>query len=72
MGIVRLTNRQTQIALLLGRGLSPAEVGEKLKLHRNTVYHYLHHGCRRTGAKTNMQLVAMVAVADFKRKIVQS
>lgn len=58
----RLTRRQTEVAVLLGRGLQLREIGERLGIARNTVCVHLKRALAATGARNSPQLAAMVAV----------
>lgn len=63
-----LTVRETELALLLGRGSSYDELAARYKVHRNSIYFSLRAAKKKLGIKSNMHLVAVIAIADYKRK----
>lgn len=56
-----LSPRELQVAELLGRGLTPKEIGGRLQLSTWTVRDHLERARLRLGARTNHELVALLA-----------
>lgn len=66
-----LTVKQTQVVLLLSRGYSHKEVATELGLNPTTVVRHLQAARRRTGARSTMHLVALVAAARERERVLK-
>lgn len=63
---IKLTVRQTQVAILIGRGYSYAQIARELGLAVNTVRHHLVQARAAAGVRTSAQLAVMVALLRGK------
>lgn len=63
---VKLTVRQTQVAILYGRGYSCLEIARELDITRVTVIQHLRAARLLVGAKNSAQLAVMVALLRGK------
>lgn len=57
----RLTRRESEVALLVGTGLSNREIAQRLGLSVGTVKLHVHHIFQKTGARRRSNLVQMAA-----------
>jgi DNA-binding CsgD family transcriptional regulator len=60
-----LTKQQQQVAILLGQGLTYAEVAERLCLSPHTVHEHLRHIYERLGCSRREQLVILLVRAGL-------
>jgi DNA-binding CsgD family transcriptional regulator len=60
-----LTRQQQQVAILLGQGLTYAEVAERLYLSPHTVHEHLRHIYERLGCSRREQLVVLLMRAGL-------
>lgn len=63
--IKTLTPRQIEILILLARGNNYKQISEILSIHRGTVQTHVYNACRRLGAQTPIQSVAIMARAKM-------
>jgi DNA-binding CsgD family transcriptional regulator len=56
-----LTNRETEIAKLVGEGRSNRDIGDLLFISHQTVKDHIHHIFRKTGVKNRVQLANLLA-----------
>lgn len=54
-----LTQREREVLVLVGRGLTNHEIAEHLFTSTSTVKLCLHHSCRKLGARNRAQAVIM-------------
>jgi two-component system NarL family response regulator len=57
-----LTNREQQLVLLIGRGLTNKEIASELNLSEQTVRNHVHHMLRKVGASDRMQVVELCRI----------
>jgi DNA-binding CsgD family transcriptional regulator len=60
--LLRLTNRQLQVARLVARGASDAEVAERLEMAEQTVGTHLHRIYRKLGVRTRLELASQLGL----------
>lgn len=58
---LRLTLREAEIAVLLARGLSPAEIAERLNRSLHTIRTHVKRICRKTDCHGRTELQALIA-----------
>jgi DNA-binding CsgD family transcriptional regulator len=56
----RLSDRERQVLLLVGRGLTSQAIGRELDIAASTVDSHIEHAMRRLGARTRRQAAAIV------------
>jgi len=54
-----LTNREQQLVLLMGRGLTNKEIAEQLQLAEQTVRNHVHRVLRKVGVSDRLAAVEM-------------
>jgi DNA-binding NarL/FixJ family response regulator len=54
-----LTNREQQLVLLIGRGLTNKEIAAKLQLAEQTVRNHVHRMLRKVGANDRLAVVEL-------------
>ena len=64
----KLTKRETEVALALAHGYTYDEIAAKRGIHRNSVYYTMQHLRKKLDAKNGYHVVAIIAVADYKRR----
>jgi NarL family two-component system response regulator LiaR len=57
-----LTNREQQLVLLIGRGLTNKEIAMQLNLSEQTVRNHVHHMLRKVGASDRLQVVELCRI----------
>ncbi|WP_081628947.1 helix-turn-helix transcriptional regulator [Smaragdicoccus niigatensis] len=55
-----LTDREREIAMLIGQGLSNRAIGERLTLSHRTVENHIHRALTKTGTTTRDELAALL------------
>ena len=58
-----LTPREREVAMLVARGLTSAEIGERLVLSRRTVENHLQSGYAKLGVASRAELQSVLAQA---------
>jgi DNA-binding CsgD family transcriptional regulator len=64
---IPLTNREREIARLLGQGLSTRDVAERLTLSLRTVEGHIHRAMTKTGTASRQELVALLSQRNTGR-----
>ena len=57
-----LTNREQQLAVLIGRGLTNKEIASQLNLSEQTVRNHVHHMLRKVGASDRLEVVELCRI----------
>lgn len=65
----RLTVRETEVAVWLGRGVEPVEIARRMGISYHTVRTHIVHARERAGARTSAQLAVMVAVQRERDRV---
>jgi DNA-binding CsgD family transcriptional regulator len=58
-----LTNREEEIAMLIGAGLPNRAIAARLTLSVRTVESHIHHAMSKTGANNRDELAALLPLA---------
>lgn len=69
VSIDALTPRQYEIPLLMGKGHTIAEITSILTINKATIKNHLGTAKKKVGAKTSWELVARVAVDNYKKSV---
>ncbi|EJZ15302.1 response regulator receiver protein, partial [Mycolicibacterium fortuitum subsp. fortuitum DSM 46621 = ATCC 6841 = JCM 6387] len=59
-GRLPLTDREREVAMLLGTGLSSRAIAERLRLSVRTVEGHIYRAMAKTGVSTRAELVALL------------
>lgn len=59
----RLTSREREVVELLGRGMRPAQIAERLCVSHSTVKTHVLHVREKTGAGSTLELACQAARA---------
>lgn len=62
----RLTNREREVVELLGRGMRPAQIAERLCVSHSTVKTHIAHMRDKTGAGSTLELACQAARAGVQ------
>lgn len=66
-----LTQKQLQLVVLIGRGLTRKEIADRVGIDSSCITRRLQGARRRAGARTTAQLVAMVAARLERDRVLQ-
>lgn len=67
--VSQLTERQREVARLLAKGLTNAEVAKRLLLSEHTVHEHVRHINEQLGCHRRGQLIALLVHAEFEGKV---
>ena len=66
--LAALTERERQVAIQVGRGLSNADIGHRLGMRETTVKAHVSHALTRLGLDNRVQVAILVYEADLPTK----
>jgi len=59
-----LTDREREIALLIGHGASNTEIGARLYLSARTIGNHIYKAMKKTGTTSREELAALVSLSS--------